>query len=110
VLLDDHEHLVMAVAVLVRPAGRAVTRQGTGHRTDVGVPALVQHPQARHPDRLAPDPVLLGSHEPLVMAVAVLVRPAGHAVTRRRARHLGDAGPPAPVQRPRAGYLDRPAP
>jgi hypothetical protein len=46
VLLADHELLLMAVAVGVGTAGRAVARRGVRHRADGGIPALVQRTQA----------------------------------------------------------------
>ena len=67
--------------------------------------------------RHAPDAVLLAHHERLNRVVAgrgvigaAGVGPARGAVTRRPARHRGDAGVPADVQRRQAGHLHRRAP
>src|SRR6266568_626111 len=94
----------------VVPGGRAVARRSARHRDDAGRPARVQGGQAGHLDRPAPDAVPLADHEPLLMTVAVPVKPAGRAVAPRGARHREDLGPPALVQRPQARHLDRPAP
>src|SRR6266568_4140951 len=94
----------------VVPGGRAVARRSARHRDDAGRPARVQGGQAGHLDRPAPDAVPLADHEPLLMTVAVPVKPAGRAVAPRGARHREDLGPLAFVQGPQAGHLDRPAP
>src|SRR5215469_6324851 len=111
--LADHERLEMrgdTGAVGVGPAGGAEARRAARHRDDGGIPALVQGAQPGHPDRLAPGAVALADHEPLEVTGAVRIEPAGGAVARRGARHRGDAGIPARVQRTRAGHPDRLAP
>ena len=57
--LAHDEPLVVTAAALVNPAGR-----GARHRRHPGVPRA-QGRQAGHLDRLAPDPVPLGGHEPV---------------------------------------------
>src|SRR6185437_9403180 len=62
--------------------------------------------QAGYLDRVAPGAVLLADDEALLVALAVLVVAAGHAVARRTARHRPHLGGPAGVQRTEAWYLD----
>src|SRR6185437_5410893 len=61
-------------------------------------------------DRLAPGAVPLVGDEPLPVSFAVLEVPAGPAIARRGARHRGDRGRSARVERRHARRLDRLAP
>src|SRR5450755_981915 len=108
---DEPLEMTLTAVVLVVPAGRAGARWGARHRADVGVPALVQGPQAGHLDRLAPAAVPLDGHEPLQVLTSVGVIPGGRAVAPRAARHRPNRGAaPALVQGPEAGHIDRLAP
>src|SRR5712691_8130220 len=77
-LLDGYEALLMAVAVGVVPADRAVARRSARHRVGPGDP-----PGQAQVGRLAPDSVLLDGDEPRV--VGLPVGPGGRAVARRGA-------------------------
>src|SRR6185437_958618 len=109
VLLADDEALLVALAVLVVPAGHAVARRTARHRPHLGGPAGVQRTEAWYLDGLGPGAVLLADDESLPVTMAVDVAAAGRAAACRRARHRVD---PAARrgQGGQAGYLDRLAP
>ena len=53
-VLGDEPLDGVTAGLLVVPAGRAAARRWARDRPDLGVPALVQRPRARHRDRPAP--------------------------------------------------------
>src|ERR1022692_192178 len=93
------ERLAVAGGICVEPAGAAVARPRARHRQDLGLPAFVQGRGTGNLLRWPPDAPCLPDDERLEVAGGIYVVPAGAAVARPRARHQGDLGEPALVQR-----------
>ena len=112
VVLADDERAQVVRAAGVGPGGGAVTRRPARHLlvTDRGIAADVERRQGRDRLRGAPAAVCLADDERLHVARGVGVISAAAAVARRGARHRGDVGIPAGVERRQAGHFPSGAP
>ena len=89
-VLADDERLNVRRGVLIVPARRTVARRGARHRSERGVPALVEPGGTGHLRGGTPPAADLADHERLPAARSCHVETPGGAVTRNSARHRGN--------------------